>query len=120
VLIQLIIQLQPLTLVAITVAFFAALFECAFIGLAISSRFPDFTEVPRARFIDQKGVWLGMLIMAGAIAITFVPLVLYSFSSASVFPLIAAPIISATASILICYVSYLETISSLQKLMTNP
>jgi len=119
-LIQLIIQLQPLTMAAITVAFFAALFECAFIGLAISSRFPDFTEVPRARFIDQKGVWLGMLIMAGALAITFVPLILYSFSSTSVFPLIAAPLISATASIVICYVSYLETVSSLQKLMTNP
>lgn len=119
VLIQLIIQLQPLTLAAITVALFAAVFESAFIGLAISSRFPDFTEVPRARFIDQKGVWLGMLIIAGAVAITFMPLILYFFSSASGFPIIAAPLISATAGIVICYVSYLETINSLKKLMTR-
>ena len=119
VLIQLIIQLQPLTLIAITVALFSALFQCGFVGLLIGSKFPDFNEVPRARFIDQKGVWLGMLLIAGCVGLTFLPLIIYSFFSSGIFPIFAAPIISATIGIVICYVSYLETINSLQKLMTN-
>jgi hypothetical protein len=117
--IQLMINLQLLSLIAIAVALFSALFECGFVGLLIGSKFPDFNEVPRARFIDQKGVWIGMLVIAGCVGLTFLPLVLYSFSSSSVFPIIAAPIISATVGITVCYVSYLETITSLQKLMTT-
>ncbi|MCW4022739.1 MAG: hypothetical protein NWF02_06250 [Candidatus Bathyarchaeota archaeon] len=117
--IQLMIQLQYLTLVAITVALFCGLFECGFVGLLVGSKFPDFNEVPRARFIDQKGVWLGMLLIAGCVGLTFLPLILYTFSSSTVLPIIAAPIISATVGIVVCYVSYLETLNSLQKLMTT-
>ncbi|WNZ29317.1 MAG: hypothetical protein IAX21_00140 [Candidatus Bathyarchaeota archaeon] len=117
--IQLIIQLQPMTLVVITVALFSALFESAFVGLVVGSKFPDFNEVPRARFINQKGVWLGMLLIAGCVAVTFLPLILYVFGSSGFFPIFAAPLISATVGVVVCYVSYLETINSLQKLMVD-
>ncbi|MCW4033965.1 MAG: hypothetical protein NWF03_01230, partial [Candidatus Bathyarchaeota archaeon] len=70
VLIQMLVQPRLEALISLTVTLFAVLFECAFVGLAVGSRFPDFTEVPRARFVDQKGVWLGMGIMVCGLCIT--------------------------------------------------
>jgi len=118
-LIQVIVQPRLEALIAIAVTLFSALFECSFVGLAVGSRFPDFTEVPRARFVDQKGVWLGMLIVAGCVGVTFLPLFLYAFSILA-FPLLVAPVVSAIAGGLICYASYRSTLSSLQKLTTQP
>jgi hypothetical protein len=118
-LMQLIAQPRLEALIAIAVALFAVLFECSFVGLAVGSRFPDFTEVPRARFVDQKGVWLGMLIIAGCVLATLLPLFLYAFSGLA-FPLLVAPVLSAVAGILICYASYRATLNSLQKLTTQP
>jgi hypothetical protein len=118
-LIQIIVQLRLEALIAIAVTLFAMIFECSFVGLAVGSRFPDFTEVPRARFVDQKGVWLGMLIIAACVGVTFIPLFLYAFSGLA-FPLLAAPILSAIAGAIICYMSYRATLSSLQKLTTQP
>ena len=115
-LIHVIVQPSLEALIAIAVALFAVLFECSFVGLAVGSRFPDFTEVPRARFVDQKGVWLGMLIIAACVGVTFLPPFLYSYRILGYFPLLAAPVLSAIACILICYASYQATLSSLQKL----
>jgi hypothetical protein len=117
-LIQVIAQPSLEALIAIAAALFAVLFECSFVGLAVGSRFPDFTEVPRARFVDQKGVWLGMLIIAGCVLATLLPLFLYAFSGLA-FPLLVAPVLSAVAGILICYASYRATLNSLQKLVTQ-
>jgi len=113
--IQVMALLRLEALIAVIVTLFAGLFECTFVGLAVGSRFPDFNEVPRARFIDQKGVWLGMLIIAACIGITFLPPFLYSLHIFG-FPLLAAPVLSAIACILICYASYRATLNSLQKL----
>jgi hypothetical protein len=118
--IQVIVQLRFEALIVVMVTLFAALFECAFVGLALGSHFPDFTEVPRARFIDQKGVLLGMLLIAVCIGVTFLPPFLYSLHILGWFPLLAAPVLSAIACILICYVSYRATLNSLQKLAHQP
>jgi hypothetical protein len=117
-LMQLIVQPRLEALIALAVTLFAGLFECSFVGLALGSRFPDFTEVPRARFIDQKGVWLGMVIIGSSVGVTFLPLFLYQFSILS-FPLIVASVPSAIAGILICYASYKLTLSSLKNLTTQ-
>jgi hypothetical protein len=119
VLIQVIVQPRLEALIAVTVALFAVLFECSFVGLAVGSRFPDFTEVPRARFVDQKGVWLGMLIIAGCVFATLLPLLLYAISGLA-FPILVAPVLSAVSGILICYAGYKSTLNSLQKLTTQP
>ncbi|MCW4016082.1 MAG: hypothetical protein NWF06_06915 [Candidatus Bathyarchaeota archaeon] len=118
-LVQLLVQPRLETLIALAVTLFAVLFECAFVGLAVGSRFPDFTEVPRARFVDQKGVWLGMLIIAGCVGLTVLPLVLYEFPLLGSFPILVAPVPSAVAGILICYACYRTTLNSLQKLTTQ-
>jgi len=118
-LIHVIVQPRLETLIAIAVTLFAVLFECSFVGLAIGSLFPDFTEVPRARFVDQKGVWLGMLIIACCVGVTVLPLFMYAFSILGAFPLLLAPVLSAIAGVLICYASYQATLNSLQKLTTQ-
>jgi len=115
-LIQIIVQPRFEVLIAIAVALFAVLFECSFVGLAVGSRFPDFTEVPRARFVDQKGVWFGMLIIAACVGVTLLPLLLYSFPFIGSFPILAAPVLSSIAGVLICYVGYRATLNSLKKL----
>jgi len=114
--IQIIVQLQLEALTAIAVTLFAVLFECSFVGLALGSRFPDFNEIPRARFVDQKGVWLGMLLVAVCIGVTILPILIYNFRIFGYFPLFVAPILSAIASIAVCYISYQSIIRSLQKL----
>lgn len=117
-LMQVIVQPSLEGIIAVAVALFAMIFECSFVGLAVGSRFPDFTEVPRARFVDQKGVWLGMLIIACCLGVTFLPLFLYAFAGLA-FLLLVAPVISATACILICYAGYRSALSSLHKLTTQ-
>jgi hypothetical protein len=114
--IQILVQPRLEALIAIAVALFAMLFECAFVGLALGSRYPDFIEVPRARFVDQKGVWLGMPLIAVCMGVTILPLFLYNFHIFMYFPLFVAPILSAIAGIVVCYASYQVAISSLQKL----
>ncbi|MEJ2271257.1 MAG: hypothetical protein P8X91_01965, partial [Candidatus Bathyarchaeota archaeon] len=47
-LIQLIVQPRLEVIIAIAAALFAIILECSFVGLAVGSRFPDFSEVPRA------------------------------------------------------------------------
>ncbi len=118
--IQIIAEPRLEALIAITVALFAVLFECSFVGLALGSRYPDFTEVPRARFVDQKGVWFGMLLIAVCVGVTILPLFVYNFRIFGYFPLFVAPILSAIAAILVCYASYRATLSSLLKLTHQP
>lgn len=115
ILIQAIVQPRLDVIIAIAVTLFAALFECSFVGLYTGSLYPDFTEVPRARFVDQKGVWLGMAILAGCVIATFLPLFLYAFVGLS-FPLLVAPLMSAVVSVVICYATYQATINSIKKL----
>lgn len=114
--IQVVAQPRLDALIAIAVTLFAVLFECAFVGLALGSRFADFTEIPRARFIDQKGILLGMPIIAACVGITFLPPFLYSFHVLGYFPLLVAPVLSGFACVLICYLSYRATLSGLQQL----
>jgi hypothetical protein len=114
--IQLMVQPRLEAFFAIAVALFAVLFECAFVGLALGSRYPDFTEIPRARFIDQKGVWFGMLLIAVCVGVTLLPLFIYSLHIFEYFPLFVAPILSAIVGILICYASYQSALSGLKKL----
>jgi hypothetical protein len=118
-LIQVIIPLRLEAFIALAVTLFAALFECSLVGLAIGSRFPDFAEVPRARFVDQKGVWLGMAVIAGSVGITFLPLFLYAYPFLVKIPLLVAPIIAATVGVLVCYVCYRDSLNSLNKLTTR-
>jgi hypothetical protein len=114
--IQILVQPRLEAFIAIAVDLFTVLFECAFVGLALGSRYPDFTEVPRARFIEQKGVWFGMFLIAVCIGVTILPLFIYNFRILGYFPLFIAPITSAIIGIIVCYVSYQAAINSLQKL----
>jgi hypothetical protein len=114
--IQIIVQPRLEALIAIAVALFTVLFECSFVGLALGSRYPDFTEVPRARFINQKGVWFGMLLIAVCVGITILPLFIYNFRILEYFPLFVATGLSAIIGIIVCYFSYQAAINSLQKL----
>ena len=118
-LIQLIVQPRLEVIIAIAAALFAIILECSFVGLAVGSRFPDFSEVPRARFIDQKGVWLGFLIMGVCIVITILPLFLYSLGILWSFSILIIPIPTAISGFMICYVAYQQIINNIHKLTSE-
>jgi hypothetical protein len=113
--IPIIVQLRLEAFITVAVTLFAALFECAFVGLAVGSRFPDFTELPRARFVDPVGTLVGMLIVAVCVGITFLPPFVYSFHILG-FPILLAPVLSAIVCVVVCYASYHAILGSLQKL----
>jgi hypothetical protein len=118
-LIQVMVPLRLEALISVAVTLFAALFECALVGLAIGSRFPDFAEVPRARFVDQKGVWFGMGAVGGVVGVTFLPLFLYAYPLFVKLPILVAPVVAATVCIAVCYVCYHDSLNSLNKLTTR-
>ena len=113
--IQIIVQLRLEASITVAVTLFAGLLECAFVGLAVGSRFPDFTELPRARFVDPIGTLVGMFIVAVCVGITFLPPFVYSFHVLR-FPILIAPLLSMIACVLVCYVSYHVILTSLQQL----
>jgi hypothetical protein len=119
ILIPIFVPIRLEAIIAVTVTLFAVLFECAFVGLALGSRFPDFTEVPRARFVEQKGVWIGMAVMGACVIATIMPLALYSFILSGAFPILVAPAMSAVVCVVVCYASYQVTLGTLHKLTTQ-
>ena len=116
--IQIIVQLRLEASITVAVTLFAGLLECAFVGLAVGSRFPDFTELPRARFVDPIGTLVGMFIVAVCVGITFLPPFVYSFHVLR-FPILIAPLLSMIACVLVCYVSYHVILTSLQQLTSQ-
>jgi hypothetical protein len=49
------------------------LLEASLIGMSLGSRYPDFTEIPRARFIDRRGAYVGILLTGAAASGTVAP-----------------------------------------------
>ena len=118
-LIQIIVQPRLEVIIAIAGALFAMIFECTFVGLALGSRFPDFSEVPRARFIDQKGVWLGFFIIAVCVVVTLLPLFLYSLGLLWSFSILIIPIPTAITGIVICNIAYQQILDNVHKLISE-
>ncbi len=62
---------QPLMTLFITVFGLATIIESAVVGLYFGARFPDYTEVPRARFVSPNGMIVGMIALALVVGGTF-------------------------------------------------
>ena len=71
------LSLRPEAIIALTIGSYIALLESSIIGLIFGVRYPDFTTIPRARFITQKGMLLCMAATSAAIAATLTPLMTY-------------------------------------------
>jgi hypothetical protein len=103
-------------LVAISILAVPTLLEASLIGLALGARFADFTEVPRARFVERKGAYIGMFVTAGAGGATISPVLLHSYLFPAIPGLALATsmgLIIATAICLLCYTTVMSGIGHL-------
>jgi len=64
-------------MLAISIVALFTLIDSSLIGSAFGARYPDFTEVPRARFVMRAGAYLGMFTAAAAAAATALPLYIH-------------------------------------------
>ena len=122
VVVQLLIYPRLEVMIAITVAFFAVVLEAVAIGLAVGSRFPDFTEVPRARFVTRQGVYFGILLLFGSVGVTLLPLFLYAIVQFHILTVITLPgitLLTALMGITICYINSRATEISLRRLVNS-
>jgi len=116
--IQVMVQPRLEAIIAITVGLGAVVLESTLVGLAVGSRFPDFTEVPKARFVTQKGTLCGMATLGVSLVTTLLPLLIYTFISTSL-SLTAATFLTAIIAFVICYVGYRATANGIQELINQ-
>ena len=103
-------------MLAVAVAGVAALLEATLVGLAVGARYPDFTEVPRARFVSQQGAILGMTLMGVAAAATCSPIFASLFFLSRFLSLPMATTITAAIAVATCYLGYRAATSGAQQL----
>ena len=104
--VQMIVQPRLEVMLAVTVAGFAVLLEATLVGLAVGARYPDFTEVPRSRFVSQRGALLGMALMGVTVAATCSPVLVHSFFLSRFLSLPMATIVTAVIATAACYLGY--------------
>ena len=103
-------------MLAVAVAGFAALLEATLVGLAVGARYPDFTEVPRARFVSQQGALLGMTLMGATVAATCSPIFASLFFLSRFLSLPMATAITIAIAATTCYFGYRAATSGAQQL----
>ena len=81
---------DPSLLVLLMVLSVVATLESTVVGLAIGARFPDYTEVPRARFISPTGALIGMGALMAVVGGTVAACMLVMIRSPSGYGLAAA------------------------------
>lgn len=107
------------TTIAITAVGFSLLVETSFLGLAIGSRYPDFMEVPRARFVTFEGTILGLIAIGLASLVTIAPLYLSDVVLTGVLSLSAATVVSLAIALTISYIGYRAAVSGIERLFLH-
>jgi len=114
--VQVLVQPRLEVMLAVTVAGFAALLEATLVGLAVGARYPDFTEVPRARFVSQQGALLGMALMGATVAATCSPILAHPFFLSRFLSLPMATVVTAAIAAATCYLGYRAATLMVQQL----
>jgi len=102
---------------AITVIGFSTITEACFLGLMFGTIYPDFTEVPRARFISPKGSMISIIIASLSVISTISPSLLnhYMFNEYLSFWLTGSITLILTA--LVCKITFNRAENNLEELM---
>jgi hypothetical protein len=69
--VEIVLRPNPTLLVFVTTFGLVTIVESVLVGLIIGARFPDYTEVPRARFVTPTGILIGMVALAVVVGATF-------------------------------------------------
>jgi hypothetical protein len=107
------------TAMAIAAVGFSLLVEASLLGVAVGSRFPNFREVPTARFVTFEGTILGLIAIGLASLVTIAPLYLSDVVLSGVLSLPAATAVSLAIASTISYLGYKAAVSGIEGLFLD-
>ncbi len=111
--VEIILRPSLALLVFVTTFGLVTIVESVLVGLIIGARFPDYTEVPRARFVTPTGILIGMVAVSVVVGATFaVPFLLGTLGLGGlelIIDTIAVAIIGVALSTLIYRLTISET-----------
>lgn len=107
------------TAIAITAVGLSLLVEASLLGVAVGSRFPDFREVPRARFVTFEGTILGLIAIGLASMVTIAPIYLGDVVLSGALSLTAATAASLAIASAISYLGYRAAVSGIERLFSH-
>jgi len=113
---SLVLNLRPEAIIALTIGSYIALLESSIIGLIFGVRYPDFSTVPRARFITQMGMLLCMAATSAAVAATLTPLIIYKLFHPQFLDLYTATAITAAIGAAVSIAAYKAASRSISQL----
>jgi len=102
--------------VAVAAAGASVLVEASLLGVAVGSRFPDFREVPRARYVTLEGTVLGFIAVGLASLVTVAPIYLGDVVLSGVLSLPAATAVSVAIASVVSYLGYRGAVSGIEGL----
>lgn len=120
--IQLLLHPTWEAMITIIVGSFGVVLEAVFIGFMMGVRYPSFTEFPKARFVTWQGIFLGMVLLIGAIGATVLPIILYISGHVPILatlPILGVALVMALIIIPICIGSSHMAKKNLQNLISS-
>ena len=112
----LVIQPSWEVMALISVIGFVTLLEASLLGIIFGTRYPDFTEIPRARFIAKQGAFLGIMAMMVAVMVTITPFLVNQFVLRAVLGLPVATCLTLAIAGVISYICYRSASASAEEL----
>ncbi len=92
------------------------LLEASLIGVSLGSRYPDFTEVPRARFIDRRGAYVGILLTGAVAGGTIFPALFLPYLLPRILGLTVGMCLSLAIAAAVCLLGYRAVLSGIASL----
>ena len=103
-------------MLAIAILALPTLLEASLIGVWLGSRYADFTEIPRARFIDRRGAYIGILLTGGVAGATVFPALLLPSLLPGILGLTVGIGLSLAIAAAICLLGYRAGLSGVASL----
>jgi hypothetical protein len=103
-------------LASVSVIGFVTLLEASLLGIVFGTRYPDFTEIPRARFITKPGALMGFVLMMLAIVATITPILVNQFVLRAMLGLPVATCLTLVIASAISFLCYRSASASAEKL----
>jgi len=106
-------------MMTIVLVSFVVIIEASLLGMVFATRYPDFTEVPRAKFISSEATLLGLIGSALVILVSIFPFFgnRYLFNGALSFAFSCS--FTLVAAVVVCYLCYRGASSKLGELLTG-
>ena len=98
---------------------FVVIVEASLLGMVFGTRYPDFTEVPRAKFISTEATLMGMIGSVIVIFVSIFPFFANRYIYNGSLPLAFSFSFTIIASALTCYLCYRGASSKLRELLTD-